>query len=60
MLLDQVLSCSAIGSPGVVADGIRAFVEKTGADELMLTSNMHDHAARRHSFEIVASLIEAS
>ena len=60
MLLDQVLSCSAIGSPGVVADGIRAFVEKTSADELMLTSNMHDHAARRHSFEIVAGLIEAS
>jgi luciferase family oxidoreductase group 1 len=60
MLLDQVLSCSAIGSPAVVADGIRAFVEKTGADELMLTSNMHDHVARRHSLEIVAGLIEAS
>jgi luciferase family oxidoreductase group 1 len=60
MLLDQVLSCSAIGSPGVVADGIHAFVEKTGADELMLTTNMHDHAARRHSFEIVASLIKTS
>ena len=57
MLLDQVLSCSAIGSPGTVADGIRAFVENTSADELMLTSNMHDHAARRHSFEIVAGLI---
>jgi luciferase family oxidoreductase group 1 len=60
MLLDQVLSSSAIGSAAVVADGIRAFVEKTGADELMLTSNMHDHAARRHSLEIVAGLIEAS
>ena len=60
MLLDQVLSCCAIGSPTVVADGIRAFVEKTGADELMLTSNMHDHAARRHSLEIAAGLIEAS
>ena len=60
MLLDQVLSCSAIGSPGVVAEGIRAFVEKTGADELMLTSNMHDHAARCHSFELVAGLIESS
>src|SRR5487761_297085 len=60
MLLDQVLSCSAIGSPGVVADGIRAFVEKTSAGELMLTSNMHDHAARRHSIEIVAGLIEAA
>ncbi len=60
VLLDQVLACSAIGSPGVVADRVRAFIEKTGADELMLTSNMHDHAARRHSFEIVAGLIEPS
>ena len=60
VLLDQVLSCSAIGSPGVVAHGIRAFVEKTGADELMLTSNMHDHRARRRTFEILADLIEAS
>ncbi|HET7330241.1 MsnO8 family LLM class oxidoreductase, partial [Dyella sp.] len=57
-VLDQVLSCSAIGSPSVVADGIRAFIEQTGADELMLNSNMYDHAARLHSYEIVAELIE--
>ncbi|HET8554230.1 MAG TPA: LLM class flavin-dependent oxidoreductase [Rhodanobacteraceae bacterium] len=59
-VLDQVLSCSAIGSPGVVAEGIRAFVEQTGADELMLNSNMYDHAARLHSYELVADLIEAA
>jgi alkanesulfonate monooxygenase SsuD/methylene tetrahydromethanopterin reductase-like flavin-dependent oxidoreductase (luciferase family) len=58
-MLDQVLSCAAIGSPGAVAAGIRAFAEKTGADELMLTSNLYAHAARRHSYEIVAGLIEA-
>ncbi|HEX3982627.1 MAG TPA: LLM class flavin-dependent oxidoreductase [Acidisoma sp.] len=59
-MLDQVLSCAAIGSPGAVAAGIRAFAGKTGADELMLTSNMYAHAARRHSYEIVAGLIEAA
>ncbi|HET6586344.1 MAG TPA: LLM class flavin-dependent oxidoreductase [Oleiagrimonas sp.] len=58
-VLDQVLSCSAIGSPDVVADGIRAFIEQTGADELMLNSNMYDHAARLRSYEIVADLIKA-
>ena len=58
-LLEHVLSCSAIGSPGTVADRINAFIERTGADELILTSNMHDHAARLRSIEIVAGLIES-
>ena len=58
-LLEHVLSCSAIGAPGAVADRIEAFVEQTGADELILTSNMHDHAARLRSIEIAAGLIES-
>ncbi|HVX05246.1 MAG TPA: LLM class flavin-dependent oxidoreductase [Rhodanobacteraceae bacterium] len=58
-LLEHVLSCSAIGSPGTVADRIKAFIEQTGADELILTSNMHDHAARLRSIEIAAGLIES-
>jgi len=58
-LLEHVLSCSAIGSPGTVADRINAFIEQTGADELILTSNMHDHAARLRSIEIAAGLIES-
>lgn len=59
-LLEHVLSCSAIGSPRTVANAIDTFIERTGADELILTSNMHDHAARLHSIEIAASLIEGS
>ncbi len=58
-LLNHVLSCTAIGSPDTVAERIRAFIDRTGADELMLTSNMYDHAARRHSYEIAARLIGA-
>ena len=58
-LLEHVLSCSAIGSPGPVADRINAFIEQTGADELILTSNMHDHAARLRSIEIAAGLIQS-
>jgi luciferase family oxidoreductase group 1 len=53
-LLRQVLSCSAIGSPATVASAIAAFVERTGANELMITSQIHDHEARLRSFEIVA------
>ena len=52
-MLDEVLSCSAIGSPARVAEQIRAFVARTGADELMITSQVFDHRARLRSFEIV-------
>jgi luciferase family oxidoreductase group 1 len=55
-LLDSVLSCSAVGSPDTVRAGLAAFIERTGADELMITSQVHDHAARLRSYEIVASL----
>jgi len=57
-LLDSVLSCAAIGSPATVGEGLRAFVARTGADELMITCNMFDHAARLRSYEIASQLRE--
>ncbi len=56
-LLDTVLSCAAIGSPPVVREQIQAFIDRTGADELMITSNMFEHKARLRSYEIVSGLI---
>ncbi len=53
-MLDQVLSCSAIGAPDTVASALRAFIARTGADELMITSQIFDHDARRHSYDIAA------
>jgi luciferase family oxidoreductase group 1 len=55
-MLDSVLSCSAIGSPDTVAAQLKAFVERTGADELMVTSQIFDHAARLRSYEITAGI----
>ncbi|HEY0149305.1 MAG TPA: LLM class flavin-dependent oxidoreductase [Allosphingosinicella sp.] len=55
-MLDEVLSCSAIGSPETVNAQIEAFVARTGADELMITSQIFDHKARLRSYEIVAQL----
>jgi luciferase family oxidoreductase group 1 len=55
-LLDQVLPCSAIGAPETVARELAAFVERTGADELMITSQIFDHAARLRSYEITAAI----
>jgi luciferase family oxidoreductase group 1 len=58
-MLDQLLSCSAIGSPATVKAAIEDFVARTGADELMITSQIFDHRARLRSFEIVAGLLPA-
>ena len=55
-LLDSVLSCSAVGSRDTVRAGIQAFVERTGADELMITSQVFDHEARLRSYELLAEL----
>ncbi|MDM0106199.1 LLM class flavin-dependent oxidoreductase [Variovorax sp. J22R24] len=55
-LLDSVLSCSAVGSRGTVKAKLQEFVDRTGADELMITSQVFDHQARLRSYEIVAEL----
>jgi luciferase family oxidoreductase group 1 len=58
-MLDAVLSASAIGSPSTVAAQLKAFIERTGADELMITSQVFDHAARLRSYEITADIQRA-
>jgi len=58
-ILNQVLSASAIGGPDKVRAQIAAFVERTGADELMLTSAMYDHEARKRSLMIAAEAMRA-
>jgi alkanesulfonate monooxygenase SsuD/methylene tetrahydromethanopterin reductase-like flavin-dependent oxidoreductase (luciferase family) len=56
-LLDDVLSCSAIGSPAVVQAALHSFIGRTGADELMIASQIYDHAARLRSYEITAQAL---
>jgi luciferase family oxidoreductase group 1 len=53
-MLDEVLACSAIGSPDTVRREMQAFVGRTGADELMVTSQIFDHQARLHSYALTA------
>ena len=57
-LLDSVLSCTAIGSPGTVRQGLQAFMARTHADELMIASQMFDHKARLRSYDITAQVRE--
>jgi luciferase family oxidoreductase group 1 len=55
-LLDSVLSCATIGSPETVRRGLQDFIDRTGANELMITSQMFDHSARLRSYEIAAQV----
>ena len=57
MGVDQALACAVIGAPETVRRGIAAFVERHRPDELMLTANVFDHAARLRSFELAARLL---
>jgi alkanesulfonate monooxygenase SsuD/methylene tetrahydromethanopterin reductase-like flavin-dependent oxidoreductase (luciferase family) len=56
-MLDQVLSCTAIGDADGVRQQIDAFGRRTGADELMITSQIFDPSARLHSYELAAAAL---
>ena len=51
----QSLACSAVGAPDTVRRDLETLLERTGADELILTAQIFDHAARLRSMELVAS-----
>ncbi len=50
--VDRALACAVVGSPETVRDGIEAFAAQHRPDELLLTANIFDHAARVRSFEL--------
>jgi luciferase family oxidoreductase group 1 len=50
----QMLARSIVGSPETVGTGLDALIEETAADEVMIVSDVYDHAARLRSFEIIA------
>lgn len=52
--LDRALAFSAVGSPASVRRRLESVIAETGADEIIVTGQIHDHAARLRSFEIVA------
>jgi alkanesulfonate monooxygenase SsuD/methylene tetrahydromethanopterin reductase-like flavin-dependent oxidoreductase (luciferase family) len=58
-IIEQTLSCSAIGSRERVQRELQAFIARTGADELMITSQIHDHRKRLHSYRITAEIHDA-
>ncbi len=56
-ILDHVLQCSAVGTADDIAAGLKAFVQRTGVDEVIVASSMYEHDARKRS---LALTIEAA
>jgi luciferase family oxidoreductase group 1 len=54
--VDRAFAYAAVGAPETVRRRLHAIIEETRADELMLTAQIFEHAARLRSFEIVAAL----
>ncbi|MEU1375823.1 LLM class flavin-dependent oxidoreductase [Streptomyces triculaminicus] len=42
------------GTPDEVREGLTSLAERTGVDELMITTNAHGPEARLHSYELIA------
>jgi alkanesulfonate monooxygenase SsuD/methylene tetrahydromethanopterin reductase-like flavin-dependent oxidoreductase (luciferase family) len=51
----QMLARSIIGSPDTVRTGLAALLAETGADELMVVSDVYDHPTRLRSYELIAA-----
>jgi len=59
-MVQDSITCAAIGNSEQVQEQLEAFIDKTTADELIITSQSYDHAARLHSYEIVAQIADSS
>ncbi len=58
-VVDQALACTAVGTAEQVAASIRGFVERYRPDEVILTGQIHDHAARLRSFDLASEAMRA-
>jgi alkanesulfonate monooxygenase SsuD/methylene tetrahydromethanopterin reductase-like flavin-dependent oxidoreductase (luciferase family) len=45
------------GAPETIRQGLMAFIAQTGADEIMVSSQIFDHAARLRSYAIAAEVM---
>jgi luciferase family oxidoreductase group 1 len=50
--VDRALACAVVGAPQAIRDGVSRFIAQHRPDELLLTANIFEHAARVRSFEL--------
>ncbi|WP_043529408.1 LLM class flavin-dependent oxidoreductase [Litchfieldella xinjiangensis] len=54
--VDQFLGAAVIGGPDTVRAGLEEFQARTGANELMINSDLYSHEDRLRSYEIVSEV----
>ena len=59
-MLADMLSFSVVGTREQVRAGLAGIVARTGADELMVASQIYDHSARLESYTLAAEAAEIS
>jgi alkanesulfonate monooxygenase SsuD/methylene tetrahydromethanopterin reductase-like flavin-dependent oxidoreductase (luciferase family) len=57
MAVQQMLSCSFIGSKDTIKEELGPFIEQTDADEIMIASYLHDHEQRIKSHRLFAEVM---
>ena len=57
-MVQQMLTYSFIGSTSTIHDMLYPFLEKTGVDEIMVTSHIYDQEARRYSYKLFADAVK--
>ena len=55
--VEDRLAGQVVGAPDTVRDGVRELVQRTGVDELMIVTNVHDGADRLRSYELLAEAV---
>ncbi|HEX8463413.1 MAG TPA: LLM class flavin-dependent oxidoreductase [Abditibacterium sp.] len=56
--IDHALAFSYVGTPETIQSGLQTILDQTGADELIITGMIYDHAARLRSFELAAQVLK--
>jgi luciferase family oxidoreductase group 1 len=59
LVIDDRMANQVIGGPDTARTGVERLLAATGANELMVTTMLHDHADRVRSFELMAGLWSA-
>jgi luciferase family oxidoreductase group 1 len=55
-MLSSVLRCAIVGGPATIAEGLSSFIAAHQPDEIMVTAQIYDAAARRKSYDILSEV----
>jgi luciferase family oxidoreductase group 1 len=58
-MVQSRMAVAIVGGPSTVQDKLAEFIEQTGVDEIIFTSDIYDHADRLRSFELTSTAMRS-